>query len=158
MKPSFAQLLPRRASDSDVIRSPTSVARDGASSGLIRRLIPSFGRKSSNAGIVTPYTYVSPAELKAAISVPKQVVVVETEMARMESALSAPEFTTPRPAPPTPARPRFSGSTTRSTVSDSEMPNGRAFTYNNSVEYLKQWDGMTKTPNNGQVGTRFYQV
>ncbi|KAG8910736.1 hypothetical protein FRC02_007031, partial [Tulasnella sp. 418] len=64
MKPSFAKLLRRRrASDSDIIRrSPASVVRDGASSGLshsIRRLIPSFGRKSSNAGIVTPYTYVS---------------------------------------------------------------------------------------------------
>ncbi|KAG8941664.1 hypothetical protein FRC03_004232 [Tulasnella sp. 419] len=70
MKPSFAKLLrPRRASDSDVICTPaSSVTRDGASSGLshsIRRLIPSFGRKSSNARIVTPYTYVSPAGFNA---------------------------------------------------------------------------------------------
>ncbi|KAG8937894.1 hypothetical protein FRC03_007770, partial [Tulasnella sp. 419] len=145
MKPSFDKYLRhRRASASDVIRSPASVARHGASSGLshsIRRLIPSFGRKSSNAGIVTPYTYVSPAGFNATISHPKQVVMVETGMARMDSVLTVPEFTDPRPAPATPPDPRFTDSTIRSTVSDPEVLGVRDIF---SLEYLKQLQRTTK--------------
>ncbi|KAG8914653.1 hypothetical protein FRC02_004891 [Tulasnella sp. 418] len=67
--------------------------------------------------------------------------MVGTEMARMDSVLTVPEFTDPRPAPTAPPGPRFTDSTIRSTVSDPEVLGVRDIF---SLEYLKRLQRTTK--------------